>query len=660
MSVITKKLADAGTDVAREQLRVSGLFKQPRMETIKMNEDYALGIVTPDLDIPFNDTYPVMSGYVADLMSKIDDAPDLSFAPHGKADFLLTEKIQAAFAREIKSKKVNAKWRLKDRWWKKNAIYSGRGIAKLWTATPEGRFMANLNVVSHYDFHCEPDGGGDLGNHLFQGQEAVFKTKEELLIGARTGWYDPEQVGKLVNNYSDDDYKDNEDDYQNRANRSRALNLDVGTNNYTGQTLFKLVEWYFTWRGEQWYVLFEDVTYTWVRFKKLSDIFATNENPYVSWSTEEDPDVFWNLAPCDPVRVLQKATDRFLNQESYNREKQNKGQKAYDADMFLDAEALDDPSVDTLIPAKVPVGKTVTGGIHEFTVPGLGGTLNMIDFLNQFVRSNTAAGPGGVSDKNKKVGVYYGELEQANQIIGTKNKSYTEAQEELGMKYAQGLYENLDTKGLDIQLMGASGIEWNRLTRYELRKRGSLNLDISVSGGSEEEELKEVDRQKKKEGLAGVSTVNPQWRDKQILKQSGFSEEEIKEAFSTETTSTKKLIAQAYEAIEDIENGRKARFNRDATAGFMQTIIDYAKSVDISEELFNKLVDYAISHAEIAGKNTIREARQALNEMGSQREQIEMNQAGKTTQPQRASGSPQSGVGKAISIGLQASNELRQ
>ena len=668
MANITKSFADEATNVAKEQLETSRRFKQPRMEMIKQNEDYALGIIKPDLDIPINDTYPVMSGYVADMMSKIDDAPSLTFSPPGKADFLITEKIQSAFEREVKSKAINAKWRLKDRWAKKNAIYSGRGIFKYWSATPGGIFTSNLKVISHYDFHCEPDGGGDLGNHLFEGEEAIFKTKEELLIGAKEQLYDAEQVGKLINNYNDDDYKDNQDDFDNRLNRSKALNLDPQTNNYTGQTLFKFVEWYFTYKGEKWYVLFEESTYVWIRFKKLSDVFATNENPYVSWSTEEDPDTFWNLAPCDPVRVLQKATDRFLNQESYNREKQNKGQKVYDADAILDIEALDDPAVDSLIPAKLKPGQSASSTVHNMVIPGLNGTISFVEFLNQFVGSKVGGSPGGqgVSDKNKKVGIFYGELEQANQLIGTKNKSYTEAHEELGMKYAQGLYENLDSKGIEIQLMGPSGIEWNKLTRYELKKRGSLNLDISVSGGTEEEELKEVERQRKKEGLGGVVTVNPQWRDKQILKQSGFSEEEIKEAFSTDTASSKKLIAQAYEAIEDIEQGRQPRFNRDATVQFMQVIIDYAKSVDISEEMFNSLLDYAMSHAIIAGNNTIREAKQAISQMNVQGQQVEQNAvrqpggAGGGARPGGQGNTPQNGVGKAISIGQQASNELRQ
>ncbi len=662
MPVITREFADKLTDVAREQWRVSGQFKQPRMEVIKTNEDYALGIVKPDLDIPFNDCYPVMSGYVSDLMGKIDDAPSVAFSPHGKADFLLTEKLNFAFEKELKSKAPGSKWRLKDRWWKKNAIYSGRGIAKYWSATPEGKYVSNLQIKSHYDFHCEPDGGGDLDNHLFQGEEAIFKTKEELLVGAKNGIYDAENVGGLIYNYNDDDYKDNSDDYENRANRSRALNLDVVSNNYTGQTLFKFVEWYLTYKGIRWYVLFEESTYTWIRVKMLKDIFEANAFPYVSWSTEEDPNVFWNLAPCDPVRVLAKATNRFLNQETYNREKQNKGQKAYDAEMFLDTEALDDPAVDTLIPAKVKPGKTVAGGIHEFTVPGLGGTISFVEFLNQFIGSKTGGSPGaqGVSDKNKKVGIFFGELEQANQFIGTKNKSYNEAQEELALKYAQGLYQNLDDRGMEIQIMGASGIEWERLTKYELRKRGSLNMDVTITGGSEEEELKEVERQKKIQILGSLVTVNPEWRDKEAMKQAGYSEEEIREAFSTETASSKKLISQAYMAIEDMEMGRNARMNRDATARFIQTIIDYAKSVDISEELFNKLFDYAMAHVGIASENTAREAKLVMDQKNAQIAQSQINsQLSPGGQPQKRQG-PQTAEGISTSIGQQASNELRQ
>jgi len=674
MPTLTKQLADRITEVAKEQLQTSTQFKQPRMEVIKQNEDYAMGIVTPDLDIPFNDCYPVMSGYVTDMMAKIDDPPQLSFTPHGKADFLLSEKIGSAFDREVKSKKPSAKWRLKDRWGKKNALLSGRAIFKYWSASPGGVFQSNLKVTGHYDFHSEPRGGGDLGAHLWMGEEAIFKTREDILLGVKNGIYDKEQVDQLINGNDEDGYKDNRDQYNNRNNRSEALGLDVETHNYTGQQLFKFAEWYLTFRGIRWYCLFDQASGIWIRVKALNEIITTNEFPYASWSTNEDASLFWNLGPCDPVRILAKSTNRFLNQETYNREKQNKGQKAYDAGMFLDTEALGDPAIDSLIPVKVDPGKTVAGGIHEFTVPGLGGTINLVNFLDQFIGKNTGAKPGGTSDANKKVGVFYGELEQANEFIGTKNKSYTECQEELGMKFAQGLYQNLDNRGIEIQLMGPSGIEWNRLTGFELRKRGSLDMDISCSGGSEEEQLNEVERQRKIQALSALATVNPQWRDREIMKQSGFTDEEIKEAFSPDTASSKKLIAQADEAIEDIEQGRKPRMNRGANTNFMQRIIDYAESVDISDKMFNALFDYAMSHKFIVAKNTVREAHQAVMQLNAQARRASFDQLNNNQQGEAGGGSPTPSripggeggggpitpEGEAISIGQKASNELRR
>lgn len=660
MPVLTKQLADEIADVAKRQWQSSQEYKQPRMEQIKLNEDYYLLSVKPNLDIPFNDCYPVMYGYVKDMMSKIDDAPELDFTPHKKSAYLITEKIQSAYNKEVKSKEPNAKWRLKDRWAKKNALFSGRGIFKYWSATPDGVWKSFLKVVNHYDFHCEPDGGGDLEQNLFCGEEAIFKTKEDIIMGAKNGIYDSEQAGYLIKNYNDPDHKDNQDDYDNRQNRARQLGLDAGTNNYTGQALFKFVEWYLTYKGYRWYCLFEESTGMWVRVKMLKDIIESNKYPYPTFSTDEDSSMFWNQAPCDPVRILNKTTNRFLNQEVYNREKQNRNQKAYDAKMFLDTEALDDPAVGALIPAKVPEGKSIASGLYEFTVPGMGGTINLVEFLNQFIGSKTGQGPAsqGVSDRNKKVGVFYGELDQANQVIGTNNKSYTEMHEELGLMFAEGLYQNLDQSGIEISLMGPEGIEWTKLTRYELRKYGSLSMDINITGGSEEQQLQEVERQRKLKGLSGVASVNPQWRDKEILKQSGYTDEDIKEAFSQESTTSKKLIAQAYEAIEDIEMGRKPKLNRDANTTFMQTIIDYSKSVDISDKLFMALNEYAMAHVPIVVKNTPREAREAVKQFANQEMMVNRNTA---QQMQNSGGSninTPEGIG--TSIGNQVTNELTQ
>jgi hypothetical protein len=76
---------------------------------------------------------------------------------------------------------------------------------------------------------------------------------------------------------------------------------------------------------------------------------------------------------------------------------------------------------------------------------------------------------------------------------------------------------------------------------------------------------------------------------------------------------SKRLKADAYQAIEDIENGRKPRVNRDANTNFMQTIIDYAKAHDMDEGTFDAIYEYAMSHLEIVARNTAREAKAAVD-----------------------------------------------
>lgn len=660
MSSLPRQFCDKLAEVCKQQYQTSRTFKLPRLQKIKKIEEFYAGNVTPDLKLPFNFCFPIMSGFIDHMMSKIDDAPLLAFSQQGKADYHLAEKIQAAYENEYNSSKPNVKWKIKDRHAKKNALYSGRAIMKYWANSPSGEYKSNLEVVSHYDFHCEPAGGGILENHLFKGQEGIFKTREELLLGAKKGRYDIQNVVKLTSGYTEEEYKDNNDDYGNRQNKAKSLGLDPVTNNYTGQNLFKLLEWFPTYNGESFYVVLEHHTGTWIRCVKLIEEFSNNESPFLSWSTNEEHDVFWNKGPGDDTLAIAEYANRALNQELYNREKKNRGQRAFDPEVFLDVDALEDSSVDSLVPAKVKPGKSISSSIYEFQVGGIDGTINLVEYLDGFFSKKT----GDTSSSAKpsdKVGIYYGEQNQVNEFIGTKNKSYTEFWEEFGRHYAYGLIDNLDEKGMEIQLMGPNGKEWSRLSKYELQKGKDISLNIKIAAGAEDKQLKEMEKERKIKILSSLATVNPVWKDMEMMRSAGYTEEEIKEAFSVDDPMSKRLKADAYQAIEDIEQGCRPRMNRDANTSFIQTIIDYAKGHDMDDAVFNELYSYAMSHIQTVVNNTARSARLAVNEF--------MNKS--SDRMMAADSSPKPGAPIApvepnsipasnspISVGLNASNAM--
>lgn len=609
------------------------------MRDIMESENYYAGVAPKSMVRENNDPFPFVSGFVDHLYAELDDAPDLNFSHTDEADLKYSKKVKAFFDSEKESALPHNKWALKDRYVKKFAIFSGRGIFKYF-AESEPVYKSNLQVVDHYDFHCEPGGGGHLENHLFCGQEAIFKTKDELIDGAQDEYYDQTQIAKLTTMASGNVYKDNQDDYNNRLNRYRSLKLDPQSNNYVGTELFKFCEWYLTMDGQRWYVLFEERTGIWVRCKALKDIFAPVEStgdalwPYVSWATHEDGMVFWSKAPCDDARSIAKRIDKLLNQEIYNRDKKNKGTRLYDPLMIEDVEALADERPDGLIPVNTRNGKrNLNQAMYNVQHGEITGTLDLVQFLDSYYGQKSGSTPNSVSApaKDQKVGIYFGELQQVEKRLTIYNISYREAWQELGIRFMIGLDDHLQGDQ-PIQLMGANGIEWGTLTRDDLKRNRPIK--IKVSGGSEEAQKNEIQNERKIKALAATTTVNPRWKDREILKASGYTDDSLKDAFASMDGTDEDLMSEAAQAITDIEMGKKPRLNRGANTAFMQKILDYSYGLNVESEekemkIAHALVDYAIAHIDIVSENENRSVVELIKaKTGTQPSENGMNGGG--------------------------------
>ena len=596
------------TRVALLQLTTSRNFKRPRMEKIKEYEDLYMGIVPKQLRNPFNDDYGFLGGFVDFLVSEVDDPPIVKFGHRELADARAAMRISSAFETESKAITPNAQWALKDRWAKRLSTFSGRGIY-VYYAESDPEYKSNFDVVDHYDFHCEPSGGGLLENHLFCGNEGVFKTKEELEAGAASGYYDMEQVQNLVSGNASD-YKEVQDEINQRNNRANGLGLDPQTNNYTGQQIHKLVNWFMTYKGERWFLLFEERSGNWIRVKRLKEVFKSNLYPYESFATNEDPKVFWSKGPCDLAFPIATNINRFMNQETYNREKLNLGRELYDPTMVYDLESLINPGPDRKVPVDTKNGqRDITKAVFRSPDGALTGTIDLVTFLDAYGGRKAGSTPGsqGAAEKDKKVGIFFGEIQQIKNRLGTLNKSYREAWQGVGLRYIHGLDEHLKGE-LPIQLMGTKGVEWAKLTRADLKR--NRPFDITITGGSEEDQLNEINNQKKLQALGQVQTVNPRWADRQKLKAAGYSDDEIKDAFSPDDGASIELLSEADAAVQDIVQGKKVELNEGANAAFIQFLINASQDLasDIPTATKIKILDYAIQHAEIAARNEAQKA----------------------------------------------------
>ncbi len=608
---ITDEFAQILTVQAGRQLMTSRQFKRARMTEIQENEDLYHGIIQKSIRNPFNECFPFMSGYVDYLRSKIDDDSTLLFTYQAETDLKRAQKINGFYELESQSIASNALWDMKHRHAKYNAIFSGVAIYSYYAEkTPD--YRSCLEVISHYDFHCEPRGGAILENHLFCGQDNLFKNNEDIL---GNDYYNQEQVKKLVAAYSQADFKENDDQDNIRNNRLQALKQDAVTNNYVGQGVVKLVQWYTTYKGKRYYILFNETTATWIRVCKIEDMFPDSLYPYLAWHTNEDGDVFWSKAPADDARPIAKIINTMINQELYNRQKINYGETHYDAEMYPNVQALIDSRPDKFVPVDTKGGqRSLSSGIYKVQVGAIAGTLELVTWLDQFTGKNMGktAAAAGVSENNKKVGVFQGEIEQVDQLINVKNKSFRTCLSQLGYRFKQGLDHNLTTEKA-VKIMGAKGVEWTTLTKEDLKT--DQDLKIQPIGGTSEIALKRAKDNEKMMTLGALQTVNPQWKERQMLLTKGFTEEDVKDAFSPETFAQKELLSEAAIAEKEIVEGGMPKLNRGADSNFMQHIVDFAVNTDdLSPEVYKKLMDYAMAHTDIAVENETRNIKDMIRQ----------------------------------------------
>lgn len=648
-NTISKEFADKLTSVAIQQLQTSNRYKTPLLEKWKRYEDLKAGNLKKKLRIQTSVALPVFTGMLDTLAADFDEPVELEFKKKHPSDYFKVQKIQAAFDLEKKSLEVTARWDYKSRIDKSINIMYGRSILKEY-AESDPKYRNVLQVVHPTYFHCQPLGGGLLENHLFAGEEGIMRTEEELESGADSGVYDKDQVQALKDRASKGDYLQDVTDYhKEKLARFRAAGLDADSNSYVGERTYNLCEWVLTYEGTRYYLLFDAWTKTWIRCSKLKDIFSKNLYPWTSWASFEDDKLFWSQSYADIIYPVADSIVTLYNQELTNREKSNMGARAYDKDMFPDVAKLDEAQYrpDALVPVDTKGGtRAIANGIYRFDTPQLQGTIQLLDWTNKALQSETGItdiSQGVVANASKKVNVAY--MEQANvaKRLGYKSQSYTECWGEIGVRFIQGLKDHMSTK-MYIEILGDTGIEPDVITREDLALEGEVG--VSVISSTAQKANAEKDRQAKAEAIKLLiqdQNINSEWRTASTLRYVGkFKEEEIKLALDTHNYASKESVAKAHIAIEELLAGKEPLVNHAADATFLKIIFDYMMEHQnkLGIEKGKKFAMYLAKNVPNAHQNAVRQG----TAKGMQNARQQMQQGGAVAMGGRAQMQPAQGM----------------
>jgi len=623
--MVSNELATKLTNIAGQQLEAGTKMKQQRMQTVTEIEDlYNNKILIVD-DGRINIPFPIMSGQIDTLYSKIDNPPSVSYRIPNKQN--LADRVAAAW--KIDSSSSRSGWSRKDRAEKKLALFSGRGIAKIFSSNVEKKYETHYEVVDHRSFICEGT-RGFLEDNLYCGEVDIYKTEAELKQMASLGIYNKDNVQSLLSGSGDD--KTTYQAYANQYDRMRMLGLNPEQNAYVGQKIANLAEWYLEYEGSRYYLLFDPKSSIWLRCEKMIDIFGHEKYPYVSWAVNYDEYNFWSKGAGDDIMPMAEAMRITLNEALENNRRRNRPMRIVESGQIQDVNELLEYIPDNIIVSNP--GRN--SAIVTLETPEVTTSINMVEFLNRFMgeKSGISGALQGTPEQDAKVGIYYGTLQQAADRIGTINKEYSESYAQKGYRYFWGLKMNL-TGSKAIEMLGKFGYAWEELDGKDLKDVDDVD-DVVVSGGSSEEALDEVKKRRRSETLASLTAnqmlaqkLNPTWVIRTSLQEGEFTDDEIQEALDSQSDQNRELMLEADQAIQEILEGKTPKLNRGANVAFVQRIIDWEKDninyikedgslIKKQYELSQKILGYAEMHMQppflIVQNNMVRDVRQVYQE----------------------------------------------
>lgn len=611
-------LASKLIGIAMKQVQTSMKHKRDRMEQVQKSIDLYNGKTKKALKGRWNLPLPLMSGYADTLLSKTDDAPKIKISYQDLADLRRAAKVQAKWDQD--STAVEGRWQEKDRDMKFLASFYGVGIPKYFAYNDKnGDYHSHFEVVDPLDFECEPMGGQNIRNHKFKGQRNIFKSKSELQEGAVSGIYDKRQVLHLVSVTGSDDYKHFERMYEEKTDRMKSLGFDTDTNSYIGVPTYNLTEWYMEDpdSGVWYYLLFESRSGVWVRFEPLKELFELGEDPFDAWHTHRDPFNFWSKAPADDMRPVAEGMSIIFNQMLDAREKRVYAQRAYDPTVFTDPSQLE-WRPDGLVEAQTDGVRPISAGIYEFRIDGVdeGGTINLMKFMDDITGLKTGITPSAQGEtEDKRVGIYFGNLQQVADRLGLYNKSYSECYGRLGRKYYFGLRQHVKSNRMMVRMVGLRGYNWEELTKEDLNPVQDFNIEIV--GGQAQAQLDEILKKTKTDSLIAASPlgkINPEAFTEEILRNGGWEEGQIKRLMDMQSYGSEEMMSIAEQAVQDIVyNNKEPKLYRKATYFFMQYILDKADELydheDVSLQEYQTLLAYAEAHMQYAAYNMNKQSR---------------------------------------------------
>lgn len=562
--MLNKTLRDKIKNQVAQEITFERMQKQPVIDEWHKNELVLQKMLSKEerANVDLGEGISFVNTY----LSKINSPYNFKYEKGDEADLKAAKTYNAIKEKDAKS----GRWAYKVMLARIELIQYGRYIFEYHADSVKG-YRSHLTNVPCYQFLIDSSAGGaDIENAFYMGRGGIVKTKQQIEEGVRSGLYLRTESQALFSSTSTTTQTPEDKDAENRW-----LKLIATRNIMPKKDQWKFWEWYTTFEGKRYYVLYTETGNEAIRIVPLTDIFASGLFPFFSVAAYPDLNMFWTPAPLATVResIMAKATS--INQMIDNGEAINRPMKAFKVD------AIKNPALlkfrkDGLIPVKKDVD--IDQAVKFFPVIPLTTSIDVYDKLDSIIatQSGVTNAARGIADEDK-VGIYEGNQQAASDRFSLIGDSEADGQYRFAQLYLNGIDEHMTGK-VALEMVGINGVEFKQVSKKDLKHNSDLNIVVVTAGA--EESLEAVKTRNKLQFLAsktGLPTYNQRVLGEMEASIVGFNIDEVKRLLDTKDDSNAEIQSEAARDIQSLLDGDDIEPNQVATTAYKQKIVDYLR-----------------------------------------------------------------------------------
>lgn len=583
-------------------------YKRPRITEWKYNEDQLNGRKTVTKNSRANQSFGLAHKMVNTFLSKIDEPLDFDYERGELGD---SRKVEFMNAVKDKYRKLG-RWDYLDRLGKYVGVSYGVSIYLAYGENNDGEFNFINRIIDPEDFFVDTSIRVDdiEGSCRHMGWWGLKYSKKQLTELLKNPNYDKKAIKDLLAGEGE-----NNNTKQDVDKRNRQYSLGVWKNNSNEKGVYEFYTYITTGDdGERYYLVFTDDGHC-IRAQKWTDIQKSGLYPVWYWQPYPEPFEFWSRSPLEVSRLTIEAQETSLNQLLDNAESINRPQKAVNVDRIRNINQVKYKKDGILEVTGTGNMNEAIQVLNQTPIETPVETYKMLDTIVQSVTGVTSE-VQGVSSQDK-VGVYQGNLAQANDRFALMQNSYEQGYYRLALLFREAVKQHM-SEPMAVKITGPRGMEFVKVAPADL-KLSNGDFDIMIRATTVEQQSNLLKNKQKIDFLNGWIPM-PKVPDAQALvnlrvafeegaKVAGWDDEEIKRLLDKENFADNEQADMAESNIQDIITGKDPYIFYNADMGYLfsfrSTIMAVQDTLEKKPDIAKKLDEFLTAMTAIVTQNEI-------------------------------------------------------